>query len=101
VQHGIPEHGVRVRIDGTAPDSVEVEVHNQGTIPADQLPHIFEAMSEGERSRARSGGLGLGLFITRQILRSHGGNITVESSDSAGTTFSVRLPRHYGPDRES
>jgi len=101
VQHGIPEHGATVRIDGTAPDSVSVEVHNQGTIPADQLPDIFEAMSEGERSRARSGGLGLGLFITRQILRSHGGNITVASSDLEGTTFTVHLPRQHAPDRES
>ncbi|TVP44799.1 MAG: sensor histidine kinase [Gemmatimonadales bacterium] len=101
VQHGIPEHGASVRINGTAPDQVTVEVHNQGTIPPAQLPHVFEAMSGGERARASSAGLGLGLFISRQILLSHRGDITVESTDSAGTTFTVCLPRHYGRERES
>jgi signal transduction histidine kinase len=100
VQHGIPEHGATVRIDGTDPDMVTVEVRNQGTIPAAQLPGLFDAMSGEERSRARSGGLGLGLFISRQILRSHGGTIDVESSDETGTIFTVQLPRHRAAEGE-
>jgi signal transduction histidine kinase len=39
-------------------------------------------------------GLGLGLFIVDQIARAHGGSVEVRSSDSEGTTFSVRWPRH-------
>lgn len=37
--------------------------------------------------------LGLGLFIVKELVRAHGGTVDVTSSPSAGTTFSIRLPR--------
>jgi signal transduction histidine kinase len=47
-----------------------------------------------ERMRTREpSGLGLGLYICREIVRSHGGTLAVESTDEAGTTFTVTLPR--------
>jgi signal transduction histidine kinase len=49
-------------------------------------------MTGGER-RQGAQGLGLGLFITRQILRTHGGRIELRSSAEEGTTFSAWLPR--------
>ena len=91
-QHGVPEHGCTVHIDGTEPDRLRVDVHNHGTIAADVLPHIFEPMT-GQRARDRSRGLGLGLFITQQILEAHGGTIQVRSNAESGTTFTLVLLR--------
>ena len=42
----------------------------------------------------RPGSIGLGLYIAREIARSHGGNIDVVSTPQAGTSFNMRLPRH-------
>ena len=68
-------------------------MHNAGAIPAELLPRLFEPMAAGERRRERSQGLGLGLFITREILKAHGGAIEVCSSERDGTTFTLALPR--------
>jgi PAS domain S-box-containing protein len=93
VRHGVAEHGVRVRIDGGAADGVTVEIHNRGAIPAAVLPRLFEPMAGGDRRRDKAQGLGLGLYISREILRAHGGRLDVRSSDDEGTTFTVWLPR--------
>lgn len=74
-------------------------VHNGGAaIAPHDLARIFEPMARGtgvdERMRTREpSGLGLGLYICREIVRSHGGTLAVESTDEAGTTFTVTLPR--------
>ena len=95
-QHGDPSQAVKVRVHGEG-DQVSVRVENKGTpiaaevqrtlfIPLRQAP-----VAESER-RAGSSGLGLGLYITREIAAAHGGSIEV-TSDSHLTTFVVRLPR--------
>jgi signal transduction histidine kinase len=63
-------------------------------IPPEDLPHIFERFYRGEKSRTRSklSGFGLGLSIAYWIVEHHGGKISVESTQGAGTTFTVRLP---------
>src|SRR2546427_568274 len=48
---------------------------------------------EHEVQQRNSNGLGLGLFICRELVAAHGGEISVQSTDGAGTTFTVRLPR--------
>ena len=69
---------------------VVLDVHNRGpAIPAAVLPRIFEPFQRGESSMS----LGLGLYISREIVRAHGGEMEVRSSDEDGTTFVVRLPR--------
>jgi signal transduction histidine kinase len=73
-----------------------VSVHNGGAIHPDILPNVFDPMTARREHRARSQGLGLGLFISNQIARAHGGSIEVQSSPEAGTTFTVSLPR--GPE---
>jgi PAS domain S-box-containing protein len=93
VQHGTSEHGVTVRIDGADEERVRIEIHNMGAIDAALLPRLFEPMTGGERRRDKSQGLGLGLFISRQIVLSHGGDLTVTSSAAEGTRFMVVLPR--------
>lgn len=81
---------------------VVLEVRNAGApIPGELLPVIFDPFrrgrsQEGERSGA---GLGLGLYITREIVLAHGGEIAVRSTTEAGTSFIVRLPRRADADR--
>ena len=79
----------------SGPAEVAVEVHNGGhPIPAALLPEIFDPFRRGSsRSRAGAQGVGLGLFISQEIVRCHGGRIQVSSSEAAGTAFTVRLPR--------
>ncbi|MEP6652436.1 MAG: GAF domain-containing protein [Myxococcales bacterium] len=93
IQHGVAEHGVDVRVDGTATHAVSINVRNGGQIPPALLPTLFEPLSGGERPRRRSRGLGLGLFITQQIVIAHGGSIAVTSSAAEGTRMVVSLPR--------
>lgn len=58
-----------------------------------ELPRIFDPFFRGERSRSRrTGGVGFGLTLTREIVRRHGGDIEVESQVGVGTTFTVTLP---------
>jgi signal transduction histidine kinase len=62
-------------------------------IAAEDLPHVFDRFYRADRSRTRgSGGAGLGLAITRQIVVAHGGSIWAESEQGHGTTFSIALP---------
>jgi signal transduction histidine kinase len=71
--------------------SVELSVHNLGPcIPAERLPLLFEPFRRGT---SVGKGLGLGLFIVREIAAAHGGNVEVKSAPETGTTFVVQLPR--------
>lgn len=94
IQHGAPRSSIELRIDGRETELV-IEIANRGPpIPAAVLPFIFDAFRQGRTDHSSRGqGLGLGLFIAQQIARSHGGSITVSSSDSDGTRFRVRVPR--------
>lgn len=86
---------VDLRLEDQGP-AVVLKITNQGTpIPDDMLEAIFEPMVHHSRhiSDELSGGLGLGLFIVREIVKAHGGTVQVSSPASEGTTFSVRLPR--------
>jgi len=96
VQHGPPGSPVHVRLTGDE-RRVAVEVHNEGSIPADVLPHIFEPFRSGRHHGRRSDGLGLGLFIAKAIAMAHGGALEVDSSTRAGTTFRLVLPRAEAP----
>jgi len=89
------EHGggapIEVRL-ARARDEALLTVHNLGpAIPVELLPHIFDPFRRGPQN-GHPRGLGLGLFITAEIVRAHGGTITVRSNDADGTTFTVELP---------
>jgi PAS domain S-box-containing protein len=79
--------------DGQA--MLEVVDHGIG-IPADDLERIFGRFERAVSAR-HYGGLGLGLFITRQIVEIHGGSVTARPTPSGGATFIVALPREAAP----
>jgi signal transduction histidine kinase len=60
-------------------------------IPLEDLPHIFDRLYRGDRSRSERG-LGLGLALARAIVEAHGGRIAAETGPG-GATLLVRLPR--------
>jgi signal transduction histidine kinase/tetratricopeptide (TPR) repeat protein len=78
--------------DGTIGDFIRVDVADTGPGMAPELrERLFEKFSQGV-GRKRAAGVGLGLYISREIIRRHGGVIWVESELGAGATFSFRLP---------
>jgi len=74
-----------------------MEVHNEGTpIAQNLLPYLFEPFRRGAGAvKDTPAGLGLGLFISQQIVVAHGGEMKVRSTEDEGTTFSVHWPRRY------
>jgi PAS domain S-box-containing protein len=87
--------GTPVRVSSRAEDSgLTLSVHNAGEpIPPGLLPVIFEPYRRGAVAALGRGSIGLGLYISRQIVLGHGGRIDVRSSEEEGTTFTVWLPR--------
>jgi signal transduction histidine kinase len=93
IVHGRADAPVTVALRGTDQD-VWMEIHNEGPpIPEALLPHIFEAFHRGNAAAKGTPGLGLGLFISQQIVVAHGGSIEVESKEGYGTTLRVRWPK--------
>ncbi|WP_437292189.1 CheR family methyltransferase [Sorangium sp. So ce406] len=88
---GSPRIDVRLRQAGGV---AEIDVEDQGPgIPAADVPHVFSSFYQVERPpNASSGGMGLGLFICREIVKAHGGQIFVRSAEGKGATFTIRLP---------
>ncbi len=60
-------------------------------IPADELPHIWDRLYSGDKSRSTRG-LGLGLSLVRAIVEAHGGRAEATSTPGAGSRFELRLP---------
>jgi signal transduction histidine kinase len=96
IRYGSPDTPVRVTLRGVGAD-VRLDVTNTGPIidPA-ALGQIFDPLKRGpapHEDQDTSSGLGLGLFIVREIARAHAGEVEVRS-EGGETTFAVRLPRH-------
>jgi signal transduction histidine kinase len=97
VQHGTATGLVALNVSDEGP-TIHLGIHNEGPpIPASALPTIFEpfvqSTSAQPQAQRRSGSIGLGLYIAREVVKAHGGSIEVQSTDQGGTTFTVRLPR--------
>ena len=94
-----PEGGtimLRVREQG---DTVVVSIKDPGVgIPGDQLDAVFGLFYQAEDPVSRrTGGMGLGLYISKEIISRHGGQIWAESEPGAGSTFNFSLPRTPAP----
>ncbi|GAC1599831.1 MAG: hypothetical protein NVS3B2_01460 [Ramlibacter sp.] len=91
VAYGAPDAPVIVKSTIT-PEAVEICVHNEGPpIPPSLQATLFDPMIRGSGQGNR--GVGLGLFIVREIARAHDGSVGVHSTAQGGTTFTVRLPQ--------
>ncbi|MFL5299603.1 MAG: sensor histidine kinase [Anaeromyxobacteraceae bacterium] len=97
VDHGEDDAPVEVRLSGDA-GAVRIDVRNRGEMPPGIVPHAFEAFTRPpDTSGKKASGLGLGLYIAREIVLRHGGDITVRSADGA-TAVRVVLPRRAALD---
>lgn len=93
--HGAVGTPVTVEANGTG-QGMTIAIHNQGdAIPAERAEMLFDPFQRGSADEAArpSDGLGLGLYIVKEIVAGHGGRVTVESSPERGTTFAVTMPR--------
>jgi PAS domain S-box-containing protein len=95
-QHGSRETPLRVKLDGGDGAAVIVSFENQGQISPELVPTLFEPFRGRAEAREASKGLGLGLFISREIIVAHGGEISVTSTGEGGTRFQIVLPRRGG-----
>src|ERR671932_403719 len=79
------------------PNTLHLAVRDHGVgIPAESRPRIFERFYQVDPVRQHSSGMGLGLYITRQIVELHGGRIEVQAPPDGGTRVLVRLPLDPG-----
>lgn len=97
IQHGSAKVPVTLSLRDDE-SNVVVEIHNGGEpIPAGELPKIFDPLIRGSSAdhptRNRPGSIGMGLYIAREVAKSHGGRIDVTSTAKAGTSFTMHLPR--------
>jgi PAS domain S-box-containing protein len=92
LEHSPSTSPVTVRLDSTS-NEVILSVHNEGpAIPDELLPDIFNPYRRNPVRSTGSKGLGLGLYITQQLVQAHGGRIEVQSTEKDGTTFKVLMP---------
>jgi signal transduction histidine kinase len=90
-----PDGGtIRLRVHEQG-DSVTVSIQDPGVgIPEDQLDAVFGLFYQAEDPVSRrTGGMGLGLYISKEIISRHSGRIWAESAPGAGSTFNFSLPR--------
>ncbi len=104
VQHGSKTEPVTIRIT-TEGEEIVWTIHNKGDIiPPDTLRTIFDptkrfALRTTHERNIGQRNLGLGLYITREIISAHGGKISIASHETEGTTFTIHLPHQASPSR--
>src|SRR6266571_3398323 len=90
-QGGTIEVGMRTQVE--RPNQVLIWVKDQGVgIAASDLPHIFDRYYRASATSTTSRGLGLGLYLVREVINRHGGHVWAESTPGQGSTFYIELP---------
>lgn len=93
IEHGSTDLPIDV-VAAEKSEGIALTVHNGGApIPREIIESIFEPMVRHTQGAQTRQGLGLGLYIARQIALAHGGSLEVTSTAALGTTFELRLPR--------
>lgn len=93
VKFSPPGSTIDVEIDGQAEDEVRFAVRDRGSgVPQERRSHLFERFFQAHGEGYR-GGMGLGLYLSKHIVESHGGGLHVEFPDDGGTRISGVLPR--------
>jgi PAS domain S-box-containing protein len=92
-----PDGGeVRVEISMQSGDYVELAVCDEGIgIPEDEQPQLFRPFARSETVQRAINGVGLGLYISQQIVNRHGGLIWLESEPGKGSRFVLQVPRDF------
>jgi signal transduction histidine kinase len=87
---------------GTQQGQAYVSIGDQGIgIPQQALPHLFQRFYRAENAESRHiSGMGVGLYLVKEIINLHGGTIDVASTEGAGSTFTIRLPCYEGGSKE-
>lgn len=76
-------------------DFVEIAIEDHGIgMPASVVSNLFQKFYRSHRSRETVAGTGIGLYISKGIVESHGGTISVRSEDGHGSTFTISLPSY-------
>jgi len=97
-----PEHGeIHISTVNDSEERLHAQIADTGLgIEPESLPKIFDAFEQG--ARTQSGGLGLGLAITKTLVEAHKGSITAESGGrNMGTKFNLTFPTCPKPDRDT
>jgi signal transduction histidine kinase len=92
VKYSPPNTQVTVRIEKKEPFAL-LAVHDQGRgISEEDQKILFQPFGRGRSAERLAEGTGMGLYVVKQIIEAHGGQITVQSRPGQGTTFEVKLP---------
>lgn len=91
---GLISVGAQIVRNGEVPESIVITVTDSGMgIKPDELKQIWEKYKQsGNKSLRGGGGTGLGLYIVKQIIEAHGGEINVASVEGVGTSMVLKLP---------
>ena len=96
IQYSFKESSIDITINGTT-EEIVLSVHNKGIpVPAEKIGSLFDSLVRAvidEGDHPEDTNLGLGLYITKEIIVAHGGTISVTSTEADGTTFTARFPR--------
>jgi two-component system phosphate regulon sensor histidine kinase PhoR len=93
-QKGLVSVGAQIERKGDAPEAIVITVTDSGMgIKAEEIQTIFEKYKQsGTKSLRGGGGTGLGLYIVKQVVEAHGGEVSVASVEGVGTSMVLRLP---------
>jgi signal transduction histidine kinase len=99
LKYSRPPAPVRVTLTAEADMALlDIQDHGMG-IPRDALPKLFQRFYRAENAEQQHiSGMGIGLYVVKEIVAMHGGTVAVQSTEGAGSTFTVRLPLCPAPD---
>jgi two-component system phosphate regulon sensor histidine kinase PhoR len=91
---GLISVGAQIVRNGDAPEAIVVTVTDTGMgMRAEEIEKIFEKYKQSKNKSLRGGsGTGLGLYIVKQVVEAHGGEVSVASIEGVGTSMVLRLP---------